>query len=140
MPDLLKTLLQRLNIQPPAEQPEPGLQDVLALRAQASLPDWKKSAIHGVENAGDFVKGLFADPAGSDFQTGSTAKKFGTMAAAAPFFAPKSIKGMFSRVENIAESLPATIHPNKLGTILRNRASQEEVGWRGLDKLMQGGG
>ena len=146
MADLLTTLFERLSgakmpVAPEQVSPEEAqLRDELVRREQAKLSGLKQRLIGGVEGAGDFISGLFSDPTSPDFQQFSGAKKLGVLGAAAPLFPPKAIKGLFSRVEKIAESLPENTHPSKLASILKNRASQDEIQWRGLDKLIQRAG
>ena len=144
MENLFQLLLNRLapevfKQQSPLAPPIPQkLWDEIAKKEQDALPEWKKRVISGLDTASNFVSGILSDPTTPGPYT-STAEGIGAMLGALPF-APKGIKGLYSRVEKIAESLPEKIHPNKLGSILRNRASQEEVQWRGLDKLIQEAG
>lgn len=143
---LVTELLRKLGAQVPSKVPEVSpeqrlLHEELVKRQQQLDPGWKKLVRGGLQVVPDVAKGLVADPAMPrvEFDQTSPAQKFGMLGAALPF-GPKGIKGLYSRVEKIAESLPNQIHPNKLGTILRNRASQEEVQWRGIDRLMQQAG
>lgn len=133
MPDALKQqLMGRLGVRMPQAPPLSPEQEALRqemIRRETTRPP------HGiVENVHDFLGGLVGDPTQMHR---STAEGLGMMAGSLPF-APKGIKGMYSRVEKIAESLPESIHPNKLLSILKNRASGEEVQWRGLDKMLAG--
>ena len=137
---LTEQVLRRLGINiPTAPEVSPEQQSLyreMATREQAKRPQWKRAISSGIEGAGNFLKGLgLSDPL-TDTPQGWP--EFGGMAigvAGLPF-GPKGIKGMFSRTEKVAESLPGSVHPNKLAAILKNRASQEEVQWRGIDKML----
>ena len=125
---------------PEVSPEQEGLYREIAAREQAKRPQWKKTISAGIEGAGNFLKGLgLSDPI---TDTPKNWPEFGGMvigAAGLPF-SPKGIKGLYSRVKRVAEGLPSAVHPNKLAAILKNRASQEEVQWRGIDRLLQGKG
>jgi hypothetical protein len=147
MADLSSEIMRILGVKmpkAPAEGVSPEqrqLHEELTKREMAKQGPVKRAVAGAVEGIPQFIKGLTSDPnmPRQEFDKTSGFGKAGMAASVLPF-GPKGIKGLYSRVERIAESLPDKVHPNKLGTILRNRANQEEVSWRGIDKLMQDAG
>ena len=141
---LTKQLMERLGIrlpQVPEVTPEQeALHQEMVAREQAKWTGPRKAIAGGVDAAGDFLSGLNYFPIESIPEGKGKAYGAGALLASAPVFGPKSIKGLYSRVERIAESLPEMIHPSKLASIFKNRASAEEVKWRGLDTLIQEAG
>ena len=142
MPGPRDQLLQflGLNLPPIPEAPSVEKEQLyrqMQLEEQRRWSPGRKALTGAIEGAYDFGAGLVAGDPTQPFD--SNAEGMGILAGAALPFKPKGIPGMFSRVERVAESIPpgAKLHPNKLGSILRNRTSQEEVGWRGVDKLLQ---
>jgi hypothetical protein len=145
MADLSSEIMRILGVKmPKAPEVSPEqrqLHEELTKREMAKQGPVKRAVAGAVEGIPQFIKGLTSDPnmPRQEFDKTSGFGKAGMAASVLPF-GPKGIKGLYSRVERIAESLPDKVHPNKLGTILRNRANQEEVSWRGIDKLMQDAG
>lgn len=122
---------------PPLSPEDQAGMDTRATEVQAGWSPMKRRLLSAVEGVGDYAEGLFADPTGP---MGSTAHGAGMLTAAALPFGPKGIPGMFSRVERLAEKLPAAIHPNKLASILKNSTSSEELAWRKVPELIQEAG
>ena len=112
-----------------------------ATAAQGQLPSWKQRLIGMLDTAGDavgdFAGGLMNDPTQPIPETDrNPAYAGGAVLAAGGPFGPKGIKGMYSRVERIAESLPSQINPGKLLSILKNRTSGEELAWRKVPEFV----
>ena len=134
----IKSLLGlRLPEAPEVSPEQRAVHQARVKQTQAGWPAWRKALVAGIEGVGNFGEGLLYDPTQPMPEGATPAYAAGALGAALPF-APKGIKGMYSRVERLAESLPNQIHPNKLLSILKNRVSGQEVEWRGLDKMLQG--
>jgi len=142
--NLLSTLLQKLGMQVPEAGPAPTseqrkLYEEMAQREQAKRGLIAQAMGGVLAGAPQFAKGFTVSdpnmPLG-DLQKTSPWEKAGMFAAAAPIFPQKGIKGLFNRVERIAESLPEKVSAGKLASILKGNASKEEIGWRGLDKVI----
>src|SRR3990167_424322 len=67
------------------------------------------------------------------------------MAAETPFGplankALSGIKGLYSRAQRVASGLPEKFHPNKALAALKNMASGEELGYRGVEPYLKSQG
>jgi len=142
--NLLNTLLTKLGMQVPESGPTPTddqrrLYEEMAIREQAKRGPMSQAVSGVLAGAPQFARGFtISDPNMplGDLQKTSPWEKAGMFAAAAPIFPQKGIKGLWSRAERIAESLPEKISGGKLASILKGNASKEEIGWRGLDKVV----
>lgn len=113
--------------------------DEAARQAQVAQPAWKRVLGDVMTAPAEALSGMFYDPAGAPPTADERNPAFaaGAMAAALPF-GPKGIKGAYSRVEKIAETLPSAINPNKLASIFKNRTAAEELGWRKVPEFLEG--
>src|SRR3990167_6089121 len=145
MDPLLQQLLTKFGVMlpgvtmPDAPQPSPEqsvLRDELAKREQAKDPAWKQMGQKVMTAPAEMLSGLFYDPTTplTEDQR-NPAFAVGALGAAFPF-APKGIKGMYSKAEKLISGLPEMVQPSKLNSLLRSGPSTEEVKWRGLDKFL----
>jgi hypothetical protein len=145
MPDSIASrFLKQLGVTLPEVAPvdpkQQELHDELARREMAKASPIKRAAASGIEGIGDMLKGFFDDPnmPREQFDKTSTGQRLGMAASVLPF-GPKGVKGLYSRVEKIAETLPNQIQPAKLKAILgAGRTNPEELTWRDVPSLFEG--
>lgn len=145
---LTSTLLQKLGVRMPTAPDLTPEQE--QLRQEMIQRETSRPPQGVLENVHDFLGGLFYDPTQPVPEGKGAAYGLGAMGAALPF-APKGIKGMYSRVEKLAEQLPDLIKPGYLKGLLANRppnpkvfpwsgplgSSQQELDWRKVPEFLE---
>jgi len=134
---LLQALMERLGVrlpQPTGPEATPEQRKAYEEMAQKNAGPAAKAFGAAV----DVGRGLFADPNMpiDQLQATSPWQKLGMLGAAAPIFPQKGIKGLYSRVEKVAESIPETISAGKLASILKSRTAKEELDWRKIPQAI----